>query len=110
MSNIKDITKDFGVLYHPISALVFYQSKEENANNTYVEHFNIDRNGNPINAHPLTVREANALAKSLHTEEEINRAFLKPKGILPTNILHINPSKGAVLWYTKEQQRQLFFV
>src|SRR5690606_10668715 len=33
------------------------------------------------------------------------------KGILPTNILHINPSeKGMVLWYTKAQQRQLYFV
>src|SRR5699024_4715242 len=29
----------------------------------------------------------------------------------PTNILHINPSeKGTVLWYTKAQQRQLYFV
>ena len=109
MSNIKNITNDFGVLYHPTSALVFYQSKEEDTINTYVEHFDID-NGNPVNAHPLTVQEANALAESLHTAEEINRAFLKPKGILPTNILHINHTTGTVLWYTTAQQRQLYFV
>lgn len=106
-----DITKDFGVLYHPVSALVFYQNNEDNITKTYVEHFDMDSNGNPINAHPLTVQEASALAKFLRTEEKANKAFLKPKGILPTNILHINPSKeGTVLWYTKEQQRQLFFV
>jgi PRTRC genetic system protein B len=59
----------------------------------------------------LTVKEANVLAKALQTDEEKNKAFLKPKGILPTNILHINPSeKGTVLWYTKAQQRQLYFV
>jgi PRTRC genetic system protein B len=77
----------------------------------YVEHFDMDRNGTPVNAHPLTVKEANVLAKALQTDEEKSKAFLKPKGILPTNILHINPSeKGTVLWYTKAQQRKLYFV
>ena len=59
----------------------------------------------------MTVKEANVLAKALQTDEEKNTAFLKPNGILPTNILHISPSeKGTVLWYTKAQQRQLYFV
>lgn len=110
MSNVKDITKEFGMLYYPISALVFYQGKEKDATKTYVEHFDMDSKGNPINAHPLSVEEAKALAESLHTEEEIDRAFLKSEGILPINILHINASSGTVLWYTKEQQRQLYFV
>ena len=110
MNNLNDITENFGTLYFPKSALVFYETKGVNTD-MYVEHFDMDRNGNPINAHPLTVKEANVLAKSLQTDEEKNKAFLKPKGILPTNILHINPSeKGTVLWYTKAQQRQLYFV
>jgi PRTRC genetic system protein B len=110
MNNLNDITENFGTLYFPKSALVFYETKGTNTD-SYVEHFDMDRNGNPINAHPLTVKEANVLAKSLQTDEEKNKAFLKPKGILPTNILHINPSeKGTVLWYTKAQQRQLYFV
>ena len=110
MNNLNDITENFGTLYHPKSALVFYETKGINTD-MYVEHFDMDRNGNPINAHPLTVKEANVLAKSLQTDEEKNKPFLKPKGILPTNILHINPSeKGTVLWYTKTQQRQLYFV
>lgn len=110
MNTANDITENFGTLYHPKSALVFYETKGTNTD-MYVEHFDMDRNGNPINAHPLTIKEANVLAKSLQTDKEIKKAFLKPKGILPTNILQINPSeKGTILWYTKSQQRQLYFV
>lgn len=110
MNTVTNITEKIGTLYHPKSALVFYQSKDKNAG-MYVEHFDMDKSGMPINAHPLTVREGNALARALRTNEEKNRTFLKPKGILPTNILHINPGeKGTVLWYTKARQRQLYFV
>lgn len=110
MNIVNDITENFGTLYHPKSALVFYETIGTNTD-VYVEHFDMDSNGTPINAHPLTVKEANVLAKALKTDEENSKAFLKPKGILPTNILHINPSeKGTVLWYTKAQQRKLYFV
>lgn len=110
MNTVNDITENFGTLYHPKSALVFYETIGTNTD-MYVEHFDMDSNGTPINAHPLTVKEANILAKALKTDEEKSKAFLKPKGILPTNILHINPSeKGTVLWYTKTQQRQIYFV
>ena len=111
MNTTTDITDHFGTLYYPKSALVFYETKGTETD-MYVEHFDMDSNGTPINAHPLTVKEANVLVKSLQTDEEKNTAFLKPKGILPTNILHINPSaeKGTVLWYTKTQQRKLYFV
>ena len=108
---MKDITQNFGTLYHPKTALVFYQT-DERTPNTYVEHFDMDKNGNPINAHPLTEREAKALAKSLNlmTKKEKKHEFLKPKGILPTYILHLNPSKnGSVIWYTKAGKRQLYF-
>lgn len=108
---MKDITQDFGTLYFPISALVFYQ-KDDSNKETYVEHFDMDKNGNPINAHPLTDIEANTLVKALSTKnkKEKSQDFLKPKGILPINILRINPSEnGSVLWYTKSMKRQLFF-
>ncbi|MFH6987923.1 PRTRC system protein B [Flavobacterium collinsii] len=111
METTNNITKDFGTLYYPKSALVFYQSKGSNTD-VYVEHFDMDKNGNPVNAHPLTVREASALANSLQTEKEKNTAFLKSEGILPSDILHIHPNteKGTVVWYTKAKQRQLYFV
>ncbi len=106
-----DITHNFGTLYYPKSALVFYQNDEKNID-TYVEHFDMDKNGNPINAHPLSEREAETLAKALtvKTKKEKSQDFLKPKGILPTYILHINPSEnGSVLWFTESMKRQLFF-
>ncbi|AIM35305.1 PRTRC system protein B [Sphingobacterium sp. ML3W] len=110
MNYTNDITASFGTLYHPKSALVFYETKGGNTD-VYVEHFDMDKNGNPINAHPLTVKEAKVLAKSLQMEKDKDNAFLKSNGILPTNILHINPiEKGSVLWYTKAQRRQLYFV
>lgn len=111
MDNAVDITENFGTLYHPKSALVFYESKGL-SKETYVEHFDVDSNGTPVNAHPLTEREAEALAKALTTEKQKQSAFLKPVGILPTTILHINPDrdKGAVIWYTKSQKRPLYFI
>ena len=68
MKNVNDITENFGTLYHPKSALVFYQTKGTNTD-MYVEHFDMDKNGNPVNAHPLTVNEAKVLAKALHTDK-----------------------------------------
>ena len=111
MNNVMDITQDFGTLYHPKSALVFYESNTLDKD-VYIEHFEMDKNGTPINAHPLTEREAGVLAKALLTEKQKQSAFLKSGGILPINILHINPSrdKGAVLWYTKSQKRPLYFI
>ena len=110
MNDIINTAQEFGTLYEPKSALVFYESLDKNAT-MYVEHFDMDRNGNPINAHPLTVNEAKALAKSLHTEEEKDKTFLRSKGILPTHILNINPRQnGSVLWYTQLQERQMYFV
>lgn len=103
------ITQNFGTLYHPVSALVIYQTKGSNKT-TYVEHFDMDKNGNPVNAHPLTDREVKTLAKSLITDKEKSKAFLKPKGILPTNILYINPSEnGSVLWYSKARKTKMYF-
>lgn len=108
---MEDITSQLGKLYYPTSALVFYQTKDK-FGDTYVEHFDMDSNGNPINAHPLSEREAEALAKALtvKNKKEKQQDFLKPVGVLPSHIIHINPSEnGSVIWFTKAMQRQLFF-
>ncbi|TFB30355.1 PRTRC system protein B [Pedobacter alluvionis] len=106
---MRDITERFGTLYFPKSALVFYANNDSNRD-CYVEHFDLDRNGNLINAHPLTVRESNQLAKSLKINEE-KQSFLKPQGIIGTNILQIDPiHNGVVIWFTKAMRREMFFV
>lgn len=106
---MENIAQDFGVLYHPKSALVFYQTTDRNKD-VYVEHFDMDKNGNPVNAHPLTIREAKFLSKALNIQTEKSKQFLKSQYILSENILHINPnSNGSVIWYKKSQNVNLFF-
>lgn len=105
---MNDITANFGTLYHPQKALVFYQTKGTNTD-TYVEYFDMDSNGTPINAHPLTVREANQLAKALKTSKEEKEPCLKVNGILGNHILHLDPQKGMAIWFTKTMKRELYF-
>jgi PRTRC genetic system protein B len=102
-------TIDTGVLYHPIAALVFYQVTQGEGE-PYVEYFDMDGSGCPINAHPLTEQEAKRLSEALDIEQQAGKAFLKPKGIIPPNLLHINPAEqGNAVWYTKACKRKLFF-
>ena len=104
-----DITNNFGTLYHPKSALVFYETEGYNPDG-YIEYFDIDCNGNPINAHPLTVREAKRLSKMLNIQNKKDKDFLRPSGIISENILFIDTSEnGKVVWYTKAQERYLLF-
>jgi len=105
---MKDITNDFQRFFYPVSALVFYQSKRRYGD-TYVEFFDMDKNGLPVNAHPLTVNEAERLAKALRTKEEKEHTLLKPNGILKSNILYFDQRTEKAIWFSKAQRRRLFF-
>jgi PRTRC genetic system protein B len=107
---MKDITATFGTLYNPVKVFVVYQ--KNNADKTiYVEAYDMDKNGYPINAHPLSLRESTELANALDTSDELKRNFLKPSGLLPKNVLFINPDHdGYAIWYTPAQKVNLFFV
>lgn len=95
-------------LYLPKAALVVFTA--DGCNIPYIEYYDMDSAGCPVNPHPLTVREAQRLAKSLDTREQAAKAFLKPEGIIPANVLHIDPSEnGSAVWYTRPQQQKLFF-
>jgi len=107
---MKDLRESIGSMYHPKAALVIYEATN-NKSECYVEYFDMDRHGHPINAHPLNVKEAQQLAKALNTATDGNKAFLKPKSIMAGNVLYIDPSpNGFVMWYTKAARKQLFFV
>lgn len=98
----EDITQNFERTYIPTSALLFYGGDE----GTYVEHFDIDHNGRPINAHPLTVGEAERLATSLRVAD---RYATLTTGIMGANILSVDALACRVAWYTKASPRQLYF-
>jgi PRTRC genetic system protein B len=107
---MKDITTVFGALYYPIKAFVIYQ-KDTDDKTIYVEAYDMDKNGYPINAHPLSLRESTQLANALDTSDELKRNFLKPLGLLPKKVLYINPNHdGYAIWYTPTQKVNLFFV
>ncbi|MFP9119046.1 PRTRC system protein B [Flavobacterium sp. RNTU_13] len=95
-------------LYQPKAALVVFTAS--GFTSPYIEYYDMDESGSPVNPHPLTVREAQSLAKALDTREQSGKAFLRPEGVLPANVLHLNPSdNGSVVWYTKPQRQKLYF-
>ncbi len=105
---MKDITNQLGTLYYPKAGMLIYQSSGRNAD-TYVEYFDMDAQGHPINAHPLTINEADRLAKSLSSKPLSKQSYLRAKGILPSNVLHVDATRKQVLWYSKPQKRALLF-
>lgn len=107
---MKDITTSLGTLYSPVKAFVVYQ-KNSAEKSIYVEAYDMDKNGCPINAHPLSLRESTQLAGALDTSEELTRRFLKPSGLLPKKVVYLNPEQGGcAIWYTPAQKVDLFFV
>src|SRR5260221_2866626 len=106
---MNNITNEFNDKYIPYKALLIYNCERENnsnintdeANSVYVESYDIGLLGNPINAHPLSLKESIALAELLQTSVEMQNGFLKSKGLLPGNLLYVNPdSNGYAVWYT----------
>lgn len=97
------------ILYHPAAAIVVFKPEGQD-NDLYLEHYDMDENGCPVNPRPLSVKEAQGLSKALDTRKAAAKAFLKPQGLIPSNVLHISPAEnGSVVWYTKPQARKLYF-
>jgi len=114
-----NVTDNFNDCYIPYKALLIYNC--DRANNTtvnteednsiYVESYDIGLLGNPINAHPLSLKKSIALADLLQSSAEMQNGYLKSKGLLPNNLLYVNPNNnGYAVWYTPPQQRELFFI
>lgn len=95
------------VLYHPKAAIVVFAAQGQHP---YIEYYEMDGAGCPVNPRPLTVKEAQSLSKALDTRQQAGKAFLRPEGLLSPNILHIDSAAdGSVLWYTSPQKQKLYF-
>jgi len=102
-------THDFGQLYHPEKAILIYR-KQQGGQQFYVECYDFNEQGNPINAHPLSAREATGFAKALQTAERKQSGFLTPKGLMPTKVLYLKPENAPfVVWKTPAQRVKLLF-
>jgi PRTRC genetic system protein B len=108
---MNDLTNNFGKLYHPVKALIIYEKWESNYNNTpYVESYDMDERGCPINGHPLSVKEANSFAKALTVNEKKQRNFLNPKGLLSPNIVFFKTGNdGFAIWRTPAKRVKMLF-
>ena len=104
-----DLTPEVGEVYRPTSALVFYEDSNRYNPQSYVEYLHLDSNGNPTSAQPLTLDQAQALAKTLTCQKEQAQAFLVPKGIIPRRVLHLShKGEGQAVWYSKAQKSSCF--
>lgn len=107
---MENITENFGKLYKPVKALIIY-SPEGSTGESYVEAFDMDAEGFMVNAHPLSVQESKRLSKALDVSGTLKRGYLKPKGLMPKNVLYINADQdGYALWHTPAMEADLFFV
>ncbi|GAC1310317.1 MAG: prokaryotic E2 ligase family D protein [Mucilaginibacter sp.] len=109
---MKELTGTFGELYQPVKALLFLQKTGNGVQSDfYVESYDMDVAGCPINGHPLSVQESNKLAKALQVNEKKAQGFLNPKSLMPPNVLTINSSSsGFAVWHTQPQQIKLLFI
>ncbi|WP_338871652.1 PRTRC system protein B [Spirosoma sp. SC4-14] len=107
---MQNITSDFQQYYQPKTALLIYQHTTKSGS-IYVESFEIDQaTGQPINAHPLSIEEAQKLGRRLNAAQEKHMGFLVPDGLMPENVLYVNPrGEGMVIWYTPPMKQKLFF-
>lgn len=105
MRNLAFLIND---IYLPSKALIIYANTINE--DFYVECFDMDDNGLPINAHPLSVIESNKLAKTLDTIDDFEQGYLSCKALLPRNVLHLNTMRnGFAIWYTPAMPVNLYF-
>lgn len=107
---MNNVTHLFSDIYYPVKALVLYQNSSAENVETYLEAFDMDANGKPINAHPLSALEVSSLAEALTFSSDDNNQFLDCKGLLPEKLLYLKTGEnGMAIWFTPSQKVKLFF-
>ena len=108
---MNDLTSNFGELYFPVKAFVLFCRQSNDGNRQcYVESYDMDASGTPLNAHPLSEKESSALAKALSAGTKKEAGFLKPEGLLPNNLLYLNGGQDAfAIWHSPPQAVKLLF-
>ncbi|WP_259065020.1 PRTRC system protein B [Mucilaginibacter sp. X4EP1] len=112
-----NVSQTFNEQYLPVKALLIYQSVEQENDNyehkpkeVYVESYDIGKNGKPINAHPLSVKEMVALSEILQATQELKNNYLQSKGVLSPKLVYVHSqNNGYAIWHTPPQEIVLFF-
>lgn len=105
---MKNINSQLDEIYTPSMALLIYEGVKKN-NEFFIESFMIDKDGYPVNPHPFSEREMTELSERLQTSVRARNTFLDCKGLIPEKLLWYSLGRGMAIWFTKEQQVDLFF-
>jgi len=111
---MENITDQFTNCYKPVKALLIYAKSSDNgqegAMDTYVESYDIGKEGKPVNAHPLSDRETADLARTLSYNNGVQQGFLRCRGLLPEHLLWLDATGiGSAVWLTPQMEVDLFF-
>jgi len=108
---VEELKEQFDMPFRPVSALLIYRQNNTHHNaNCFVEHYDIDLDGRPVNAHPLTVQESSQFIKALHIADSGGKRGILPCTVIPSNVLYMdNGPKGSIVWYTRKMNIPLFF-
>ena len=114
-----DITDEFDIVARPAYGFVIYERHPGQQNGLtepfmnrgaidYVEYFDISRNGQPINAHPLNGEECERLSHALNFSQQNRISYLKPACVMDTSVLQIDSGKhGFAMWHTPARSQKL---
>lgn len=106
---MRNITEELENIYLPKKALVINQCKADE-NKIYIEAYDFDRHGRPINAHPLSAKEMEQLALSLKSSTDLKQEHLYNKSLLPSNLLYIQKKQpGFAMWFTPPMKVNMLF-
>jgi len=114
---MNNVSQQFNEQYIAVKALLIYNSvilETDSFNQkeveVYIESYDIGKHGNPVNAHPLSLKEMSGLSELLQTTQELQNNYLQCKGMIPPSVIHVNiQSNGYAVWYTPPQVVDLFF-
>lgn len=114
---MNNVSQQFNEQYTPVKALLIYQSVEQDNDNyghqstdVYVESYDISKQGNPINAHPLSLKEMGALSEIFQSTQELQNNYLQCKSVIPANLIYVNTqTNGYAIWHSHPKEVDLFF-
>jgi PRTRC genetic system protein B len=114
---MNNVSHQFSEQYVPVKALLIYNSIvpetdnfEQKETEIYVESYDIGKYGNPINAHPLSLKEMTALAVLFQSSKELQNTYLQSRGVIPQRVIYLNSqTNGYAVWYTPPKETDLFF-
>lgn len=106
---MRNITEELENIYRPKKALVINQCKADE-NKIYIESYDFDLHGRPINAHPLSAKEMDQLALSLRSSTDLKQEQQFSESLLPSNLLYIQHKQPAfTIWYTPPMKVNMLF-